>query len=149
MGTTGIEGVLVTKARRISNPKGDIFHGMKRSDPGFCDFGEAYFTFVNSGEIKGWNRHRRMTLNLLVPMGAVAFVVYDGREKSVTGGRFCTVEASVDNYIRLTIPPGVWLAFKGNSAGPNLILNIADLEHDPDEVEKFNLDDISYNWTFL
>ena len=146
MGQTGIEGVFLTPLKKISHPKGDIFQAMKKSDPGFVAFGEAYFTKVNFRKIKGWNKHKSMTLNLVVPVGKVVFVLYDDREKSKTRGNFLSVEISVDVYQRLTVPPGVWLAFKGKSDAINLILNVADMEHGPDEVEKLNLEQIEYNW---
>jgi dTDP-4-dehydrorhamnose 3,5-epimerase len=146
MGQTGIEGVLLTPLKKISHPKGDILHGIKKSDHGFVAFGEAYFTKVKFGKIKGWNKHKRMTLNLAVPVGTVVFVVYDDREKSKTNGEFLPIEISVDSYQRLTVPPGVWLAFKGKDGGINLILNVADMEHDPDEVERLNLEQIVYDW---
>jgi len=146
VGHTGIEDVFLTPLKNISHPKGDILHGVKKSDRGFVAFGEAYFTKVNFGEIKGWNRHKRMTLNLCVPEGKVLFVVYDDREKSKTRGNFLPIEISVDSYQRLTVPPGVWLAFKGMSDGTNLILDVTDMEHDPDEVERLNLEQIEYNW---
>ena len=146
MGQTGIEGVLLTPLKKISHPKGDILHGVKKSDHGFVGFGEAYFTKVKFGKIKGWNKHKRMTLNLCVPVGKVFFVLYDDREKSKTRGNFLPIEISVDAYQRLTVPPGVWLAFKGMSDGTNLILDVADMEHDPDEIEKQGLEQIEYNW---
>jgi len=149
MGEINIEGLLLTPLKKIYHPKGDILHGMKKSDQGFADFGEAYFSTIKYGEVKGWNKHKRMTLNLVVPAGKVAFVVYDDRERTKTRGNFFIVEISVDAYQRLTIPPGVWLAFKGKGDGTNLILNIADLEHDPDEVERLNLNQIEYDWDIV
>lgn len=146
MGQTGIEGVLLTPLKKIFHPKGDILHGVKKSDRGFVGFGEAYFTKVKFGEIKGWNKHKRMTLNLCVPAGKVFFVLYDDREKSKTRGSLLPVEISVDDYQRLTVPPGVWLAFKGMSDDTNLILDVTNMEHDPDEVEKQGLEQIEYNW---
>jgi dTDP-4-dehydrorhamnose 3,5-epimerase len=146
MGKIDIEDVLLTPLKKISHPKGDILHGMKKSDQGFIGFGEAYFTKVKFGEIKGWNKHKRMTLNLAVPIGIVVFILYDDRERSKTNGNFLSVEISVDAYRRLTVPPGIWLAFKGKSNGINLILDVTDMEHDPDEVERLNLEQIEYNW---
>ena len=146
MGQIEIEGVLLTPLKKISHPKGDILHGMKKSDPGFSAFGEAYFTKINFNEIKGWNRHHRVTLNLCVPVGKVFFVLYDDREKSKTRGNFLSVEISVDDHQRLTVPPCVWLAFKGMSDGINLILDVTDMEHDPEEVENQDLEQIEYNW---
>lgn len=146
MGQIGIEGVLLTLLKKISHPKGDILHGVKKSDQGFVGFGEAYFTKIKFGQIKGWNKHKRMTLNLCVPVGTVNFIVYDNREKSKTRGNFLPVEISADAYQRLTVPPGVWLAFKGKGDGVSLILNVADLEHEPDEVERLDLEQIEYAW---
>ena len=149
MGKTSIEEVLLTPLKKISHPKGDILHAMKKNDQGFVAFGEAYFTKVNFGEIKGWNKHKSMTLNLIVPVGKVVFVLYDDREKSKTRGNFLSVEISVDAYQRLTVPPGIWLAFKGMSDSINLILDVADIPHDPEEMERLSLDDIEYNWNAL
>jgi len=149
MGEINIEGLLLTPLKKIYHPKGDILHGMKKSDQGFVDFGEAYFSTIKYGEVKGWNKHKRMTLNLVVPAGKVAFVVYDDRERTKTRGNFFIVEISVDAYQRLTVPPSVWLAFKGKGDGTNLILNVADLEHDPDEVERLNLNQIEYDWDIV
>ena len=77
MDKVNIEGVILTPLKKIIFPKGDILHGIKKGDDGYVDFGEAYFSTVNFGEIKGWNRHKEMTLNLVVPIGSVTFVIYD------------------------------------------------------------------------
>ncbi len=141
-----IEGLILTKLKKIENPKGDIFHCMKNSDDGFNRFGEAYFTKVNFCEIKGWNKHSKMTLNLTVPVGKISFVIYDNRNNSSTNGIFNKIELSENNYFRLTVPPGLWISFEGKDNGTNLILNIADITHDPEESEKKDLDEIKYNW---
>jgi dTDP-4-dehydrorhamnose 3,5-epimerase len=79
-----IEGVILTPLRKIYHPLGDILHGMKKNDKGFAGFGEAYFTTVHGNQIKGWNKHKKMTLNLVVPVGKVVFVLYDDRKGSKT-----------------------------------------------------------------
>ena len=141
-----IEGLILTPLKKIYHPKGDILHGIKKTDKGYLSFGEVYFSTIKYNEIKGWNRHKRMTLNLIVPIGEVIFVVYDAREKSVTKGKFFKVMLSPFNYHRLTVPPDLWLALMGKSNGTNLILNIADMEHDKEEIERLNLEQIDYNW---
>jgi len=146
MDNINIEGVILTPLNKIHHPKGGIFHGMKKSDVGFAGFGEAYFSTINNGEIKGWNRHKRMTLNFVVPIGKVTFVIYDDRKESKSKGNFLKVTLSQTNYQRLTIPPGLLLAFKGNSNNENIILNIANMAHDPKEIEKIDLNKIPYNF---
>ena len=144
-----IDGVVLTPLKKIHHPMGDVFHGMKKSDEGFAGFGEAYFSTINDGEIKGWNKHKRMTLNLVVPMGEVTFVIYDDREESRTIGRFFTVTLSQANYQRLTVSPRLWMAFKGKNKTTNLILNIANMEHDPNEIDRMDLAQIDYNWELV
>lgn len=146
MDEINIEGLILTQLKKIHHPKGDVLHGMKKSDNGYVGFGEAYFSTIKGGQIKGWNRHKRMTLNLVVPVGKVTFVIYDDREKSISRSKFFEVELSPDNYKRMTVPQGLWMAFKGKSDETNLILNMSDLEHDPDELEKLNVDQIEYDW---
>lgn len=149
MDEISIQGVILTPLKIITNSKGDIYHGIKNTDAGFSKFGEAYFSFVKSNMIKGWNKHLKMTLNLIVPVGVVTFVIYDDRDNSTSKGSFYRVELSPDNFYRLTISPGLWLAFKGKGKGKNLILNVADLEHNTDELEKTDLENIDYNWDMV
>lgn len=117
-----------TPLKRIHHPKGDIYHALKASDAGFAGFGEAYFTTVHHGQAKGWKKHTRMQMNLVVVVGAVHFHVYDERSKETT--RFVVGE---DNYVRLTVPPGFWVAFEGMGSALNLVCNIASIAHDPEE----------------
>ena len=72
-----MDGVVLTPLKQIYHPKGDIFHAMKKSDIGFDGFGEAYFSTINQNDIKGWKKHTKMTLNIVVPVGNIEFVVYD------------------------------------------------------------------------
>ena len=139
-----MEGVLLTPLKQIYHPKGDIYHGMKKSDPGFSDFGEAYFSTVHPGEVKPWKKHLRMTLNLVVPVGKIRFVMHDDRPDSASKGQTFAVEIGAENYQRLTVSPGIWMAFEGLDDGLNLLLNMADMEHDPQEVERAELDRIQY-----
>ena len=146
MDEINIDGVILTPLKRIYHPKGSIYHGLKKSEVGFAGFGEAYFSEIKSGKVKGWNRHKKMILNLIVPFGEVTFVIYDDREKSRSNGKFFTATLSQINYQRLAVPPGLWLAFRGNGNNTNLILNIANMEHDPNEIDRLDLDRVDYDW---
>ena len=136
-----MDGVTLTPLKKITHPKGDIFHAMKASDDGFFGFGEAYFSTVNQGEVKGWKKHTEMTLNLVVVIGEIEFVVYDDNS-------FYSVKLSKNNYQRLTVEPGLWLAFRGVSV-ENMLLNLASIEHNPDESVNIDLNAFDYNWEDL
>jgi len=138
-----IDGVLVTPLRIIDTPGGDVMHAMKQSDPGYIGFGEAYFSQVAHGAIKAWKRHREMTLNLVVPVGEVRFVLYDDQEDRQI---FQELVLSTSNFSRLTVPPMVWVGFQGLSSEGSVVLNIANLEHDSLEADKQEISQIDYNW---
>lgn len=147
MDQTIIDGVILTPLKRIYHPKGDVWHAVKCSDNGFCGFGEAYFSTIHFQDVKVWKKHLKMTLNFVVPVGEIRVVIHDNRPGSKTEGRFFDVTLGRDNYQRLTIAPGLWVAFAGVGEDLNLLLNIANLEHNPEEIERKEvLDDIAYQW---
>ena len=138
--------IIVKPLNIVSNIKGDIYHCIKKSDEGYSGFGEAYFSTINSGQIKGWNKHRRMTINLIVPIGSVKIVIVSLVDSTTEIDDIFEIVLSPDNYKCLTIPPGLWVAFKSEFKEKSLILNIANMEHDSREMEKLDLGKISYRW---
>lgn len=135
-----MDGVILTPLKQIYNLKGDIFHGMKKSDEGYDGFGEAYFSTIHQDDIKGWKKHTKMTLNLVVPIGEIKFVVYDEGTKE-----FFNAKLSHQNYQRLTVKAGLWMAFRGIGEY-NMLLNLASIEHDPNEAINIELKEINYEW---
>jgi dTDP-4-dehydrorhamnose 3,5-epimerase len=124
--------ILYTPLRRIPTSHGEVRHGLRASDPGFAGFGEVYVSEVIGRKIKGWKRHRLMVMNLVVLTGTVRFILHDGADLR----RDYVVSAEEDErYARLTVPPGLWMAFQGIGRGGNLLMNIASCEHDPEEAE--------------
>ena len=87
-----------------------------------------------------------MVLNLVVPVGAVRFVIFDDRAGSETESKFSEILLSRKNYGRLTVPAKLWVGFQGLDENDSLLLNIASVPHDPDEVEHRALDEIDYDW---
>jgi len=130
--------VKLTDLKIIPNPKGDLYHVLKASDADYKEFGEAYITTINKNEIKGWKKHKKMTMNLVVPVGNVLFYI-----KSSESNLIKEFNLGEDAYGRLKVGPGYWVAFKGISSGTNLILNVASIEHDPNESESLPLDTFS------
>lgn len=142
-----IEGITLHPLRRISNPKGDILHALKCTDDGFVGFGEAYFTQILPGEVKGWKRHNRMTLNLVVVSGIIKFVIYDDRDGSSSFGEFFEIVLSPEeNYQRLTVAPGLWMAFQGMSDQTSMLMDIIPEPHDDGEGERVPLNIINFNF---
>ena len=141
MGAISLDDILITPLARIATAGGDVLHAMKNSDAGYAGFGETYCSWVTAGAVKAWKRHTQMTMNIVVPVGQVRFVFHlDGVDE-------LRVEDIGENcYARITVPPGVWFGFKGLTAPQSLVLNIANIQHDPNEVERLELADIKYAW---
>jgi dTDP-4-dehydrorhamnose 3,5-epimerase len=140
-----IKDVIVIHLDVIDTPGGNVLHAMKGSSAGYSGFGEAYFSQVDKGAVKAWKRHKKMTLNLVVPLGAIKFVLFDDRDMSNI--QFQEIIISRDNYCRLTVPPMVWMGFQGLSSEGSMLLNIANIEHDPGEVHSLEIDKINYDWS--
>jgi dTDP-4-dehydrorhamnose 3,5-epimerase len=143
-----IAGVQVIPLKRIPDERGTVFHMLKRTDPHFAAFGEIYFTTVYDDVVKGWHRHRQMTLNYACIFGRIKLVLYDDRPRSKTRGELLEVFLGPDQYALVQIPPGVWNGFKGMSAPYSIVANCCTHPHDPrrsERVDPFE-NKIPYDW---
>ena len=144
-----ISGINIIPLNKICDNRGAVLHVLKSTDSHFTKFGEAYFSKINSGVVKGWKYHKKMTQNFSVPSGKLKLVFYDSRKNSKTFG--VTNEIFLDlkeNYNLLQVPPKIWYSFKCISEDDCLLLNIADIPHDSNEShnEDINSDIIKYKW---
>lgn len=129
-----MDQIKFTELKKMHGDTGSVFHVMQNC---FGKVQEVYVSTVNQGSIKGWKKHFKMTLNLTVIKGEVNFFIKRGRKI-----KKCTLGES--NYGRLTIPPNYWVAFEG-VALENIIINCADLVHDPEEAENRKFEGLDEN----
>ena len=141
-----INGLILTPMKVIDVVGGSVLRAMSIGNVGYNGFGEAYFSTVEYNTIRGWKRHKEMTLNLVVPIGSIRFVVYDNRKDSSTAGNFEEIILSKEHYARLTVPPKLWVGFQGVGKGTNLLLNIANIPHNDTEVDHAPLKSFGYDW---
>lgn len=143
-----INGVFIKPLSQIVDKRGKIMHMLRADEAHFEKFGEMYFSVVYPGVVKGWHRHKEMTLNYTVISGMIKLVLYDSREDSTTKGEIQELFIGEDNYVLVKIPPRIWNGFKGADTKPSIVANCATLPHTPDEIERldpFN-NDIPYDW---
>lgn len=132
-----MEGPYLVPLREIEVPNGNVYHALKSSEASCIRFGELYFSRIETERVKGWKRHNRCTLNLIVVQGLVRFILvnddfFEGNGKSYH--KEFTL-GPIANYKRLVVPPGYWMAFKGIGTGESIIANVIDEEHDPQECD--------------
>lgn len=123
---------------------GNVQHFLRSDESSFNGFGEAYFSFIEKGKIKGWKLHTRMTMNLVVPVGEVGFVFYVESDSS-----FQVLKIGTNNYKRLTVPPNIWFGFKGLGLYSNLVVNLSNIIHDPSESKKAEISKLKFDWNQL
>ena len=143
-----IDGVSVIPLRRIPDERGTVLHMLRRDDPHFIQFGEIQFSTIYEGVVKGWHRHKDMTLNYACVRGRVKLVIFDDREESKTNGELMEIFLGPDNYSLVMIAPGLWNGFKGMSSPDAIIANCCTHVHDPQRSERldpFN-NHIPYQW---
>ncbi len=120
---------------------GNVMHALKKGELKKWSFGEAYFSKIKFKKIKAWKYHKKMVLNLFVPVGKVKFVFYSEKEN-----KFMTIKLGEKHYRRLTVPPNIWFGFKGLSRTESIILNIANIKHTKKETLKCEKNKIKFNW---
>ena len=141
-----IDGITLTPLSIIPVEKGNVLHAINCAESGFSGFGEAYFSDVDYGAVKGWKKHNEMVSNIVVPVGEIKFVFYDDRVGSKTIHQYQEATLSRDTYMRITAEPGIWMAFQGAAQGHNMLLNIASIKHEPSESISVPIEQFDYSF---
>ncbi len=141
MGKKILKKIKIQKLKIIKIPAGNIMRILKKKNLTKGGFGEAYFSKIKFRSIKAWKYHKKMFLNLTVPVGKVKFVFYSEKDD-----RFRVIEIGEKKYSRITVPPKIWFGFKGMSKSESIILNITNIEHNPKEIIRRKKNQIKFKW---
>ena len=144
-----IKDVVLTELKQFPDERGTLLHMLRNDDPTFTTFGECYFSEVLPGAVKAWKLHLEQTQHFCVPVGRIKLVIYDNRKDSISNGNVQLIHLGrPDSYFRIMIPPGLWYGFTCISKIPALLVNCADIPHNPQESEVRMIDDVSipYKW---
>jgi dTDP-4-dehydrorhamnose 3,5-epimerase len=144
-----IKDVVLTELKQFPDERGTLLHMLRNDDPTFTTFGECYFSEVLPGAVKAWKLHLEQTQHFCVPVGRIKLVIYDNRKDSVSNSNVQLINLGrPDSYFRVMIPPGLWYGFTCISKIPALLVNCADIPHNPQESEVRMIDDVSipYKW---
>lgn len=147
-----IEGLKLTALREITDDRGAVLHMLRNDATDFIGFGECYFSEVTPGAVKAWKKHTRQTQNISVPVGRMLFVIFDDRQDSPTRGKLETLQLGrPDAYYRIQIPRGLWYGFTCISTEKAMLVNCADIPHDPTESETLTIDNppVAFDWKNL
>ena len=138
-----LDHISVKKMPILETVGGDVLKVLSNLESEYEGFGEVYFSELNPKSVKAWKYHYKMTLNLVVPLGEVKFVFFKKKNKvdffkEITIGR--------SNYSRITVKPGIWFGFKNITSKKSIVMNVANIAHEQEEVDRKNVNEIKYNW---
>ncbi|MBD3336413.1 MAG: dTDP-4-dehydrorhamnose 3,5-epimerase [Candidatus Eisenbacteria bacterium] len=146
-----IDGVVTKELRVIPDARGFLMEIMRRDDPFFRQFGQAYMTVAYPGVVKGWHYHRKQTDHFCVVKGMGKVVLYDRRDGSPTQGEVNEFFVGERKPLLIRIPPGVAHGIKGVGTEPVYLLNVPDEVYDYDEPDEYRIaphgGEIPYDWS--
>jgi len=143
-----IDGVVIKKLAQFHDERGKVMRLLDSSSENFAAINEVYFSCIYANAIKGWHRHKMMTLNYASIFGSVKCVLFDDRDNSPTKGVIQEIFLSPENYCLISVPPKIWNGFKGLGTDMSTVVNCASMIHEDDEVNKKDPfdNDIPYDW---
>lgn len=121
--------LMINKFKIKKNNRGNIYKIISKKSKFYCGFSELYISCIKKNETKGWNKHKKMTLNLFVIKGKIRIEIYKNNRK--------TRKILNENSLKiLTVPPNTWVKFINLSQHSSKIINFANLMHNKNEMEK-------------
>ena len=121
--------LMINKFKIKKNNRGNIYKIISKKSKFYCGFSELYISCIKKNETKGWNKHKKMTLNLFVIKGKIRIEIYKNNRK--------TRKILNENSLKiLTILPNTWVKFINLSQNSSKIINFANLMHNKNEMEK-------------
>lgn len=144
-----IAGFAVKELNVIPDDRGRLFEVLRRDEPLFSAFGQAYVTTTMPGVVKAWHRHRLQTDHFCCLVGMIKLVLLDDRPGSPSEGRVEQVWLGEHKPRLVVVPPGVWHGWTCTSDREAMILNLASEPYDhtaPDEERLPPHGVLPYDW---
>lgn len=132
---TNINKIKFYKKKIIKHSKGNIMHYINKNNKNFIKFGEVYFSWIKKNSSKGWKFHKKMHMNLIVPLGDVQFIFFDSEFKKKR-----IIRLGEKKFGTLYVPPKVWFSFKNlDKKKDSLVVNFSNIVHIKNESISKNL----------
>lgn len=139
-----IYDVKVSPLQTIPDERGCVKHFIRSDSSDFVEFGETYITEVYKGVVKAWHGYPTKLMHYAVIKGMVKLALFDSRKDSPTFQQAETLFVGDDNYVRVTIPPGVFNGFKGLTDA--IVVVTASEPFSEQGIVRFPPDYFEYDW---
>lgn len=145
-----MEGLQFIPLKQHVDDRGRVMEVLRKDDPHFVDFGQAYFSSIYPNVVKAWHAHSKQHDALTVISGTVRMGFYDSREDSKTKGECVELVTGPYNPTLVIIPPLIYHGFKAISGEEALLMNMPSLPYNREEPDELRLpwDDpkVPFSW---
>jgi dTDP-4-dehydrorhamnose 3,5-epimerase len=146
-----IEGVKVKPLRALPDERGRLFEILRKDEPIFDRFGQAYVTTTYPGVVKAWHYHKLQDDYFCCLRGMIKLVVYDHREGSPTHGRINEFFIGEHNLQLVVVPRLTYHGWKCISTDEAMILNLVTEPYNHQNPDEYRLAPhgngvIPYDW---
>ncbi len=146
-----IHGALIKPIRVMPDERGRLMEILRKDDPIFKKFGQAYLTTAYPGVVKAWHYHKKQTDHFCVVRGMAKVVLYDGRKDSPTRGIVNEFFIGELNPSLVVIPNLVMHGYKNIGTEEVYLLNFPTEVYnykEPDELRQpAHKNSIPYDWS--
>jgi dTDP-4-dehydrorhamnose 3,5-epimerase len=115
--------------------RGWVYELLRSDDPQFIKYGQTYVSVINPEAVKGFHLHKKQTDNVACVIGDIKLVLVSKDRKEVL-----ELYLGERNPILVTIPPGVWHAWKCITTYPATVVNTLTHLYFPDKPDEIRED---------
>jgi len=148
-----IDGMEQKRLIPHADERGYLMELLRRDDPVFTRFGQAYVSLSYPGVVRAWHYHQVQTDGICVVKGMAKVVAYDTRDDSPTKGELCELFIGEQNPVLVKIPPMIYHGYKAISTEPVLVINFPSEPYNrqhPDELRlPYDSPEVPYNWDLV
>jgi dTDP-4-dehydrorhamnose 3,5-epimerase len=148
-----IDGVETKRLVAYADERGFLMELLRRDDPFFTRFGQAYVSLSYPGVVRAWHFHKQQTDYICAVQGMAKVVAYDPREDSPTHGQVQELFIGEQSPVLVKIPPMVYHGYKAISTEPILIVNFPSEPYNAQEPDEYRLppdsDQVPYDWDIV
>ncbi|MDS0256847.1 hypothetical protein ApAK_04025 [Thermoplasmatales archaeon AK] len=144
-----MEEVKIKKIEKIPDERGKILNMLHSDNTVFRKFWEMYLARMYPSVVKGWNIHRKMTLNFAIQEGKIKLLLHDNQTESRTKEELEGLFIGKLNYELVLVSLNVRNGFKRTGTKSELVTNCSTELYSSKEIESMDPvgNGIPYGWS--
>jgi len=142
----------VKKLNLHLDDRGYLYEMLRKDDPFYKGFGQAYVSSINPGVVKGFHKHSMQTDHVVCVVGQIKLVLIRDLGPRPSGGTMADVEEhhlSVLSPQMVVIPPDIYHGWMCVGNEPALVINFSTHPFDPQTPDEERVDPHDNPWGYV